>query len=122
MKEIGARIRARRIELGLSQTDLGKALNITFQQVQKYENGANRVPLQRLDDVAKVLQTTSTELFGLGDAVLTPIPKHPHARMILIINQKLRELEDPRLLDCISQIVGAIGNLPRQRRTPAKHA
>lgn len=52
---VGQRIRQRRTLLGLSQTDLGAAIGLTFQQVQKYERGANRVSSSRLFDVARVL-------------------------------------------------------------------
>ncbi|HYS49069.1 MAG TPA: helix-turn-helix transcriptional regulator [Xanthobacteraceae bacterium] len=53
--EVGRRIRAQRLVRGLSQTDLGKSLGITFQQVQKYEKGANRVGAGRLTRIAEVL-------------------------------------------------------------------
>ena|SRR5436190_1349544 len=54
--EVGKRIRLRRIERGLSQTELGDHLGITFQQVQKYENGVNRVGAARLNKIAELLQ------------------------------------------------------------------
>lgn len=52
---VGARIRLRRTMLGLSQEKLGEAIGLTFQQIQKYERGANRVSASRLFDIAKVL-------------------------------------------------------------------
>jgi transcriptional regulator with XRE-family HTH domain len=52
---VGKRIRLRRVQLGLSQTDLGKKLGVTFQQVQKYENGANRVSASRLYEISTAL-------------------------------------------------------------------
>ena len=52
---VGARIRLRRTLMGMSQEKLGDALNITFQQVQKYERGVNRVGASRLFDVSKAL-------------------------------------------------------------------
>ena len=51
---VGMRIRERRRELGMSQTDLGDALGISFQQVQKYEIGTNRVAASRLLGVARM--------------------------------------------------------------------
>lgn len=54
--EVGKRIRLRRIEKGLSQTELGDHLGVTFQQVQKYENGVNRVGASRLNKIAELLQ------------------------------------------------------------------
>ena len=52
---VGSRIRLRRTLLGMSQERLGEALGLTFQQVQKYERGANRVSASRLFDLARVL-------------------------------------------------------------------
>ncbi len=53
---VGRRVRERRIALGLSQEKLGNAIGISFQQVQKYEIGINRVAASRLWDVAKALR------------------------------------------------------------------
>jgi transcriptional regulator with XRE-family HTH domain len=58
--EIGRRIRALRLERGLSQTDLGNLLGVTFQQIQKYERGANRVAAGRLQRVAEALEVPIT--------------------------------------------------------------
>ena len=52
---VGARLRQRRILLGMSQTALGNAAGITFQQVQKYEGGGNRISSSRLFEFAKIL-------------------------------------------------------------------
>jgi len=54
--EVGKRIRLRRIEKGLSQTELGDFLGVTFQQVQKYENGVNRVGASRLNKISELLE------------------------------------------------------------------
>ncbi|GAD59286.1 transcriptional regulator, Cro/CI family [Brevundimonas abyssalis TAR-001] len=61
---MGARIAFRRRELGLSQTNLGQAVGITFQQVQKYERGTNRVSASRLYEMSKVLNVTCGWLMG----------------------------------------------------------
>ncbi len=52
---VGARLRQRRTLLGMTQTDLGDALGLTFQQVQKYERGTNRISASRLFDLLRVL-------------------------------------------------------------------
>ncbi len=52
---VGARVRLRRTLLGMSQEKLGQALGLTFQQVQKYERGTNRIGASRLHDLARVL-------------------------------------------------------------------
>lgn len=53
---VGSRVRLRRTLLGMSQERLGEAVGLTFQQVQKYERGANRVGASRLFDLARALQ------------------------------------------------------------------
>jgi len=60
---VGQRIRQRRTQLGLSQTALGQALGVTFQQVQKYEKGVNRVGSSRLAQIAEVLQVPIESFF-----------------------------------------------------------
>jgi len=55
-RHIGSRMRARRIAIGMSQEKLGDRLGLTFQQVQKYEKGVNRVGAGRLLDIAAILQ------------------------------------------------------------------
>ena len=52
-KHVGARVRMRRLILGMSQGKLGEALDVTFQQVQKYEKGANRIGASRLQQLAR---------------------------------------------------------------------
>jgi transcriptional regulator with XRE-family HTH domain len=75
--EVGARVRMRRREMGLSQTDLavkcGKG--ITFQQIQKYERGANRISASRLVQIAGVLECRAADLLPdtTTDAVTTPL-------------------------------------------------
>jgi transcriptional regulator with XRE-family HTH domain len=54
---VGARLRMRRVMLGLSQGKLGEQLGVTFQQIQKYEKGANRISAARLRQAAQVLDT-----------------------------------------------------------------
>jgi transcriptional regulator with XRE-family HTH domain len=61
---VGARIRIRRRWLGFSQTQLANALGITFQQVQKYERGANRVSASMLVKIAAKLETSVAALVG----------------------------------------------------------
>ncbi len=55
-KHVGARVRMRRMMLSMSQEKLGDALGLTFQQVQKYEKGANRIGASRLQQIAHILQ------------------------------------------------------------------
>jgi transcriptional regulator with XRE-family HTH domain len=81
-KEVGRRMKLRRIDLGYSQTEIGEALGVSFQQVQKYELGTNRISAGRLQQIANVLEvplpfffadnarrpTGESKVFGLLDS------------------------------------------------------
>ena len=60
---VGSRVRTRRLALGISQEKLGTALGITFQQVQKYEKGTNRIGASRLQHVSGILQVPIAYFF-----------------------------------------------------------
>lgn len=67
-RHVGQRIRARRKMIGLSQSNLAEALNLTFQQIQKYERGANRVSASKLYETARCLGVPVSYFFeGLPD-------------------------------------------------------
>ena len=63
-KEVGARVRQFRLRKGLSQTKLADALGVTFQQVQKYENGTNAIATARLPMLCDELEITPNDLYG----------------------------------------------------------
>ena len=72
---VGARVRLRRTLLGMSQEKLGEALGLTFQQVQKYERGANRVGASRLFDLARILDVPVGFFFDdMNDQVAAASP------------------------------------------------
>jgi transcriptional regulator with XRE-family HTH domain len=64
---VGARVRLQRQVLGMSQGTLAGALNITFQQVQKYEKGTNRIGASRLQEIARILGVPVSFFFRDGD-------------------------------------------------------
>ena len=65
---VGARVRQRRTLLGMSQEKLGEAIGLTFQQVQKYERGTNRISASRLFEMARVLEAPVSYFFdGIED-------------------------------------------------------
>ena len=78
-KHVGRRIRWRRRELKLSQEKLGEMLGLTFQQVQKYEKGVNRISAGRLFEVGKVLDVTINYFYQgveeVGDLQQLALPK-----------------------------------------------
>jgi transcriptional regulator with XRE-family HTH domain len=62
-RHVGSRVRMRRMMLGMSQEKLGQALDLTFQQVQKYEKGANRIGASRLQQISEILQVPVSFFF-----------------------------------------------------------
>src|SRR5881227_589616 len=70
--QVGSRVRLRRNMLGLSQEKLGAAIGLTFQQVQKYERGANRIGASRLHDLSRVLDVPVSFFFDDMDPVRAP--------------------------------------------------
>lgn len=62
-KHVGARVRMRRMMLSMSQEKLGDALGLTFQQVQKYEKGTNRIGASRLQQISNILQVPVSFFF-----------------------------------------------------------
>jgi transcriptional regulator with XRE-family HTH domain len=69
---VGARVRLRRNMLGLTQENLGEAIGLTFQQVQKYERGANRIGASRLHALSRVLDVPVSFFFDDVDPVRAP--------------------------------------------------
>ena len=84
---VGRNIKICRLQRGLSQTELGRQIGVTFQQIQKYEKGGNRVGAGRLSDIARVLGVPLAVLFegrstaGRGDFSSPghPLLAQPHA-------------------------------------------
>jgi len=74
---VGSRIRLRRTMLGMSQEKLGEALGITFQQIQKYEKGTNRVGASRLQNISSILNVPVA--FFFEDAPGDPATGQPGA-------------------------------------------
>ena len=68
-RHVGSRVRMRRMMIGMSQEKLGDALGLTFQQVQKYENGRNRLGASRLGEMARVLEVPVSALFGKVEGI-----------------------------------------------------
>lgn len=87
--QIGGLIRDRRVAVGLTQAELGKAIGVTFQQVQKYERGFNRVSAAALLKVADALQCSVADLYDDPD----PNGRSPSERAILKLWAQLRQPE-----------------------------
>jgi transcriptional regulator with XRE-family HTH domain len=122
-KHVGARVRMRRMMLGMSQEKLGDALSLTFQQVQKYEKGANRIGASRLQQISNILQVPVSFFFegapqtpGLATSGMSEAPSPAYVSDFLatsdglaltkafmgIKDAKLRR----RIVDLVEQIAG----------------
>jgi transcriptional regulator with XRE-family HTH domain len=99
-RQVGQRVRAYRLAQGMSQTTLGQKVGVTFQQIQKYEMGTNRIGSSRLKRVATVLGVSIGALFGDGEDnqprhdPLTGMLSQPHAARLL---KAFGEIPDDKL-------------------------
>jgi transcriptional regulator with XRE-family HTH domain len=97
---VGERIKARRNVLGVSQQDLGEKLGVSFQQIQKYEKGVNRVATGRLIQICQALQCDLTDLADLGGikpAKITPASTFAATREGAAIIDAMSRIEDLEL-------------------------
>jgi transcriptional regulator with XRE-family HTH domain len=121
-KHVGSRVRMRRMMLGMSQEKLGDALGLTFQQVQKYEKGTNRIGASRLQQISHILQVPVAFFFegapnipgqsdGMGEA---PSPAYVSDFLAtsdgLALTKAFMRIKDSklrrRIVDLVEQIAG----------------
>jgi transcriptional regulator with XRE-family HTH domain len=105
---VGARIRERRIMLGLTQQQLADLIGVTYQQAHKYERGINRVSAGRLFEIAKVLSVPIGYFYeGLSEG---SEPKAPTARerMMLELARNFSEIRNEKHLEAFSQLARAL--------------
>ena len=106
-------MKLRRTALGMSQTELGAALGVAFQQVQKYERGANRIGASRLLDIAHVLEVPISFFYEDVSPVRTPPVESWRAE-----NDILEQSETKQLVAAYCAIADA--NIRRQLRSLSK--
>ena len=119
---VGKRVRARRTLMGLSQSKLGKAIDTTFQQVQKYERGMNRISSSRLYQIAQVLDLPIPYFFddlpaeisgrrtpGLSDVAPAPFEGDPMASQeTLKLVRAYYRIQNPLLRQRLRELVKAL--------------
>lgn len=118
-RHVGRRVAEKRIALGYNQTDLGRALGVTFQQVQKYERGSNRISASKLWLIADRLGVSPASLLtGLpspsGDGV-TGGPEGDddgQSRLLLAFGR----IVDPRRRQTLIDVAECLGAAPLRRR------
>ncbi|WP_075997794.1 helix-turn-helix domain-containing protein [Salaquimonas pukyongi] len=123
---VGSRIRLRRTMLGLSQEKLGDALGITFQQIQKYEKGANRVGASRLQEISRVLKTPVAFFFegapgqDTSDAGFKETSSANYVVDFLSSNEGLQlnrafvKIEDPKVRKKLVELAKALANISEE--------
>jgi transcriptional regulator with XRE-family HTH domain len=128
---VGARIRTRRQLLGMSQERLAEQIGVTFQQVQKYEKGINRIGASRLQRIAEVLHTSPSFFFEQGDSQPLAVrgldgPDHadPVAEFLrtkegLVLNRAFLKIADPEIRESIIALVTAMGQAESRGLTVA---
>jgi transcriptional regulator with XRE-family HTH domain len=125
-KYVGARVRMRRMMLGITQQKLGAALKLTFQQVQKYEKGTNRIGASRLQQIAHVLQVPESFFFeggpGASEKPLKGFSDAPSPNYVadflattdgLTLTRAFTSIRDPKLRRRIVELVTAIHEQPK---------
>lgn len=106
-RHVGARIRERRILLGLTQQQLAELIGVTYQQAHKYERGVNRVSAGRLFQIAKVLSVPMSYFYeGVGEE--EPKPITPRERMVLEIARNFSGITNERHQEALSQLARAL--------------
>lgn len=107
---LGERIRRRRTELGKTQEELGSGLGISYQQIQKYETGANRISAARLFEIAGALETD----IGYFFEGFTPgqrngaIPHGGHNRTAIELVRNFQDIEDDSLKSAVAALLKAL--------------
>jgi transcriptional regulator with XRE-family HTH domain len=121
---VGESIRAHRLIAGMSQSDLADKLGVSFQQVQKYEKGANRVGAGRLPQIAAIFDIPITALFeanaqaasGRKTATAAPVGLIPD-RSALRLLASYTDIPDRRIRRCLVQLIDEIAGATRKRKS-----
>ena len=121
-QHVGSRVRMRRLLAGMSQEKLGDALGLTFQQVQKYEKGSNRIGASRLQQISKILAAPPSFFFEgapAGDPSFLPgFAEAPNVVDFistvegLQLNKAFANIKDPKVRRKIVELVVAIAGAP----------
>jgi transcriptional regulator with XRE-family HTH domain len=120
---VGARLRLRRKQLGLTQEQLGARLGLTFQQIQKYEKGINRIGAGRLPNLAGILQVPISYFFPGSASDIQPdavalLLATPGATDLLTANARIEELQSRSALVGVAQALAGATSARTNRPRP----
>jgi len=107
---VGARIRERRIMLGLSQQQLAQMIGVTYQQAHKYERGLNRISAGRLYEIAQVLGVPVSWFFDGLSRVDAPAEMTQRQRMCLELARNFAAIDNEKHQEALSQMARALAN------------
>jgi transcriptional regulator with XRE-family HTH domain len=108
-RRVGARIRARRILLGLTQQQLAELIGVTYQQAHKYERAINRISAGRLYEIARVLNLPVSHFFEDADG--TPgRPESARERMCLELARNFTQIANERHQEAVSRLARALAD------------
>jgi transcriptional regulator with XRE-family HTH domain len=107
-RHVGARIRERRIMLGLSQQQLALMIGVTYQQAHKYERGLNRISAGRLYDIASVLSVPISWFFEGMTAETVSVEMSPRQRMCLELARNFALIDNLKHQEALSQMARAL--------------
>ncbi len=110
---VGARVKLRRTILGISQTAFGKPLGVTFQQIQKYEKGTNRIGASRLYRMAEILDVPVSFFFD-GYAERTPASGEGLSPDALAIAGMVEQLPSPKVRATIRAFIQSLAKSSAQ--------
>lgn len=118
-QRVGDRIRRRRILMGLTQDQLGEALNISYQQIQKYETGANRVSAGRLYLIARKLEVAPGWFFDTDphDSDTDPLLAPGSSRLVMDFVRGFARINDERLKSLIVSLVRTLAEQDAKSET-----
>ncbi|MCC3304525.1 MULTISPECIES: helix-turn-helix domain-containing protein [unclassified Sneathiella] len=116
---VGERIRERRTMMGLTQEHLAKALDISYQQVQKYETGANRVSAGRLYEIAKRLEVDVAYFFENLEPSTTSIPLEHGGknRSTIELVRNYGDIDEPAVRSAVSGLIKSLAGKERRRKS-----
>jgi transcriptional regulator with XRE-family HTH domain len=106
-KHVGSRVRMRRMMLSMSQQKLADGLGLTFQQVQKYERGANRIGASRLQQISHLLQVPIAFFFEGAPNASAPPGSNGSALSMAQIDEFVSDLDGLRLIRAFMRIDNA---------------
>ncbi|MEP3246830.1 MAG: helix-turn-helix domain-containing protein [Sneathiella sp.] len=116
---VGERIRERRTMMGLTQEHLAQALEISYQQVQKYETGANRVSAGRLYEIAQRLEVDVAYFFEQLEPLTSSVPLEHGGknRSTIELVRNYGEINEPAVRSAVSGLIKSLAGKERKRKT-----